>query len=353
MDFALSTEQLDLAGAERAWLAKHDPILHRRADIDDGPARIPADARKHIVESGLAGLLTEAAGGTNVDLLVLTEEHGRAGSAVPLAEIAVAAAILERVGHPAAVAASAGEVIVIPVASAGTLAVRVAGDTLHISGTTSPATGLVDADHILLLAETDDGREVAAVIGAGDVTVSPADTLDLLRSWAKVEVDLTLGVWQWSFLPAGTTRAVCEQIAVFRAVDALGCADRLLAMTVGYAGQRTQFGSAIGSFQAVKHHLANMAVAVEASRATLWAAALALDEKEGPERTRAVSSAVAFACRNASDVGQLALQVHGGIGFTWEHDVHLLIRRIKVDELLDGSVREHRRRLVSATTVNH
>jgi len=66
-----------------------------------------------------------------------------------------------------------------------------------------------------------------------------------------------------------------------------------------------------------------------------------------------VSSAVAFACRSASDVGQLALQVHGGIGFTWEHDVHLLIRRIKVDELLDGSVREHRRRLVSATTVNH
>jgi alkylation response protein AidB-like acyl-CoA dehydrogenase len=116
---------------------------------------------------------------------------------------------------------------------------------------------------------------------------------------------------------------------------------------VSYAGQREQFGAPIGSFQAVKHHCADMAVAVEAGRATLWAAALALDTTAGAERTWAASAAAAYAKSAAARVAGNALQVHGGIGFTWEHDLHLFLRRIKVDEAFDGTVAEHRAALVT------
>ena len=134
---------------------------------------------------------------------------------------------------------------------------------------------------------------------------------------------------------------------VHRALDALGAAARLLDMTVAYVGARQQFGVPIGSFQAVKHHCANMALAVESSRATLWAASVALDTMtDGAERARTASSAAAYAKSAASEVAGTALQLHGGIGFTWEHDLHLLLRRIKVDEALDGTVAQHRAALV-------
>ncbi|MDT5387556.1 MAG: hypothetical protein QOE04_1197, partial [Mycobacterium sp.] len=92
---------------------------------------------------------------------------------------------------------------------------------------------------------------------------------------------------------------------------------------------------------------ADMALAAEASRATLWAAALALDTTSGAERTRAASAAAAYAKSAAARVAGTALQVHGGIGFTWEHDLHLFLRRIKVDEAFNGTVAEHRATLVT------
>jgi alkylation response protein AidB-like acyl-CoA dehydrogenase len=89
-----------------------------------------------------------------------------------------------------------------------------------------------------------------------------------------------------------------------------------------------------------------MALSTEAARAALWAAAVALDD-DTDTRSAAVSAAAAYAGDGTSTTAQTALQVHGGIGFTWEHDLHLLLRRIKVDELLDGTVSFHRRRLVA------
>ncbi|MXP23362.1 acyl-CoA dehydrogenase [Gordonia sp. HNM0687] len=346
MDFALSTEQLDLAEAERAWLHKHDPILERRESIDESPARITAAMRKHVAESGLAGLLTIAVGATHVDLLVLAEAHGWAGSALPLAEMAIAARLLEDIGHSSADDAAESTEIVVPVPPAPGLHMRIDGDTLRVTGRSAPITGLIDADRIVVVSQTDDGAEVAAVIRVEAIEVTVLDTLDLLRSWAVVDIDVTLESGDWATLSTGSAAALSEQLATFRAVDALGCADRLLTMAIDYAGQRSQFGQPIGSFQAVKHHLANMALWVEASRSVLWRAALALDGDNPGERAAAVAAAVAYACKSSGDTGQLALQIHGGIGFTWEHDVHLLIRRIKVDELLDGTVADHRRRVV-------
>ncbi|MFC9978503.1 acyl-CoA dehydrogenase family protein [Gordonia sp. NPDC127522] len=357
MDFALSVEQEDLGEVERAWLEKHDPIRERRRTIDDGPARVPAELRRHVEQSGLTGLLTAEAGGTNVDLLVLTEAHGWAGSPFPLSDLAIGARIVEQAG----LVADGGLVLPLLAGGAHELRVDLTSDTIRLQGTFALVPGALDTDEFVVVARADDGREVAVLLRADEVRVRGCDTLDLLRAWSEISVDIEVCTPRWAALPDRTVEAISDQLAVFRAVDALGASDRLLGMSVTYAGQRTQFGRPIGSFQAVKHHLAGMTLTVEAGRSALWAAAAALDDLASPETTaidaaardtgaRAVSAALAFVGAGAGEVAQLALQVHGGIGFTWEHDVHLFIRRIKTDELTGGPVAVHRRRLVGLPT---
>ncbi|AZG45915.1 acyl-CoA dehydrogenase family protein [Gordonia insulae] len=351
MDFALSEEQTALADAEQGWLVKNDPLLYRRPTIDDGQARISPKALAHVAESGLLGLLTAEMGGCHVDLLVLCEEHGRAGSAVPVAELATTCEILERIDHHELSEAASGETLTLPVLDSLTspsLSAQIDGTRLRLRGTTAPATGLPDAAQLLVVATTQDDVDVAVVVPVESTSIRALDTLDLTRAWSVVDIDLDLDATAWSPAPAGTVARLRDQLATYRAVDALGAAARLLDQTVDYAGQRTQFDRVIGSFQAIKHHCADMALAVEASRAALWAAAVSLDGSDTQARTRAVAAGAAFAGEATRTIAQTALQVHGGIGFTWEHDVHLFLRRIKVDELLDGSVSHHRRRLVSA-----
>jgi len=356
VDFALSAEQEDLAANERAWLAKHDPIAARRENIDNGPARVPNIAVKHVAESGLIGLLTREMGGTHVDLAVLVEEHGRAGSAVPLAELALATAEVAELDHSLAelVEANAHGTESVPLVLAsvdGTpFTTEISGSELWISGATAPATALLDATGFLVAATSSNGTEVLAHVPSGSegAGVRTLETLDLTRSWSSLHLDLTVPAERWTTVPTGTVSYLGDVLAVYRKMDALGAAERLVAQTVEYAGQRTQFGQPIGGFQAVKHHCADIALRTEASRAALWAAAVALDETDPARRATAVSAAAAYAGEATSTVASIALQVHGGIGFTWEHDLHLLIRRIKVDELLNGSVSWHRRRLISA-----
>ncbi|WP_067650622.1 acyl-CoA dehydrogenase family protein [Nocardia harenae] len=349
MDFALSEEQEALVEAERAWLTRNDPIAERRPGIDAGPAQPTPGAVRHLAESGLIGLLTADTGGTAVDLTVLVEEHGRAGSPLPLAELAVAARLLEQLEHPALAQAESGAELVLPALPSPETAAphaRIDGARLRLQGSTAPVTGLLGAASVLVLAATDTGAEAAAVLPVEGLGLRTLQTLDLTRSWSVLDLDHTLEAGQWSALPTGTLAWAQDVLATARAADAVGAAARLVDMTVEYAGQRTQFDRPIATFQAVKHHCANMALAVETSRAAVWAAAVALDGDDASARLRAVAAAAAYAGAATSTAAQTALQVHGGIGFTWEHDVHLLIRRIKVDELLDGSVAQHRRRLV-------
>jgi alkylation response protein AidB-like acyl-CoA dehydrogenase len=230
------------------------------------------------------------------------------------------------------------------------LGAEVDGTVLHISGATAPASGLLDASGFLVAATASDGTEVLAFVPAASdgLGIRTLDTLDLTRSWAVLELDVNVSSDRWTTVPAGTIAYLDDALAFYRKMDALGAADRLLQQTVEYAGQRTQFDRTIASFQAVKHHCANMALLTEASRASLWAAAVALENPDPERRSAAVSAAAAYAGDATSIVASTALQVHGGIGFTWEHDLHLLTRRIKVDELLNGSVSWHRRRLLSA-----
>jgi len=134
--------------------------------------------------------------------------------------------------------------------------------------------------------------------------------------------------------------------AIAAACDATGVTEQALERAVEYAKERVQFGKPIGSFQAIKHHCANIAVAVEASRAAVRGAMLALDGDPGTWSTTAsvTSSYVGPACAEAC---ALALRVYGGIGFTWEHESHLYLKRVKLDEVLFGTPSWHSRRLAA------
>jgi alkylation response protein AidB-like acyl-CoA dehydrogenase len=332
VDFGLTDEQQQLGDSERSWLTRHDPLARVRETLDHGRITVDHAAVTHAAESGLLALLTQDVGGTHVDLAVLTEAHGYAASSLPLADLALAAWLLGECG-----AAQAG-----PVAERARL-FGVTRAPSGLSGLSSPVPMAADMVGFVVVGEDNEG-EFAAIVE--QPVLVPMSTFDLTRSWARL--DLERASIDRMSLPTGTLALVRDGLAVHRGLDALGAAARLLEMTVVYAGQRQQFGVAIGSFQAVKHHCANMALGVEAARSVLWAGAAALDTADtSAERSRAASAAAAYAKSAASQLAGTAVQVHGGIGFTWEHDLHLLLRRVKVDEAMDGTVTEHRSALVT------
>jgi alkylation response protein AidB-like acyl-CoA dehydrogenase len=128
------------------------------------------------------------------------------------------------------------------------------------------------------------------------------------------------------------------------AAELAGTAQRVLEMSVDYAKVRQQFGRPIGSYQAVSHRCADMLVMVESARSLAYHAAWALDN-DVPEAPLAAAMAKAYAGDAARTVASLGLQVHGGIGFTWEHDIHLFLKRAKWGEATLGDASHHRERV--------
>ncbi len=137
-----------------------------------------------------------------------------------------------------------------------------------------------------------------------------------------------------------------DRAATLVSAEMLGAADRVLAMTVDYAKDRVQFGKPIGSFQAVKHMLADALVDVEGMRSTVYYAAwcAAADDRE---RSLAASMAKAWCSDASRRVMAAGLQVHGGIGFTWEHDMHLYVKRAQLDQVSYGDAAFHRDRIAT------
>jgi alkylation response protein AidB-like acyl-CoA dehydrogenase len=339
MQFGPSVEQEDLAVSERAWLERHDPIVRVREAVDSSPVRIDEAAYSRAAEAGILTLLLPETGGTQTDLAILGHAHGYAASSLPIADLALAAWLADYTTLPGVAAVSRGE---MRLGLAHGLNAHIKGDALVVTGESRPVPMAHDLDRVVLFGRAHDVEYTAVV----DVPASPGlSTLDLTRSWSRLAIDAETA--EWSTVPAGTVDRVEKALALHRAVDAVGGAARLLDMTVTYAGQREQFGKLIGSFQAVKHHCADMALAVDAAWSVLWAAARGWDRAFDSGQLQAVIAAVAYAKAAASRVAGVALQVHGGIGFTWEHDLHLFLRRIKVDEALEGTVADHRAALAS------
>jgi alkylation response protein AidB-like acyl-CoA dehydrogenase len=162
--------------------------------------------------------------------------------------------------------------------------------------------------------------------------------VDRTRSLADVEIDGEARLVGSVSSPAFA--AAANAAAVLVAADALGAAARALELTTHYVGERKQFGVPVGSFQAVKHAAAEMLVDVEAARSAVMHAAWAVGAEEA-DAARHASIAKAVACAGASRVADKALFLHGAVGYTWEHDLQFLFKRIKSDAQLFGSPDTH------------
>ena len=193
-----------------------------------------------------------------------------------------------------------------------------------------------DADTASVIVLFENGS--ATAYPAGDLEVERADTIDSTRRFFRIEPN------GGGESLDGDVRAAWQRIEIALAAELVGVAQRTMEMAVEYAKERQQFGRPIGAYQAVSHRCAQMLLETEGARATtLYASWVAENEPES--LALASSMAKAYAADAGWRVTASALQVHGGIGFTWEHDLHFFLKRARTDGALFGSAREHRDRV--------
>ena len=349
MDFELTQEQAALRDVSRAMLAVNCPprlvrILASSAkDVDDKLWRRGA-------ELGWTGLAApeeyDGAGQGLVELCLVAEELGRAAVTGAFTDSALTALILSRLGHPALVPDLAAGDLKASLACHGAVTARDDGGDLVLSGRATAVQAAAAADWLLVTASSDRGRRLVLVSRPAAV-VEPRRTLDETRRWYDVVFDGVL-VRAADVIAAADAEIqwLADAAAVLSAADSLGAGERLLEMTVGYVKVREQFGRPLGSFQSVKHKVADMLTTLKCARAATYYAAMALDAGVAGA-TMAASAAKAFTAEGVAALAGEALQAHGGIGFTWEHDLHLYLRRVKVNEMLYGAPAEHYERIVA------
>ncbi|MEU9336201.1 acyl-CoA dehydrogenase family protein [Streptomyces sp. NPDC048290] len=344
-DLLYSEEEDALRAAVRGLLAdRGDPASVLARAESAGPVHDPRLWKTLAGEMGLAGLLIpEERGGQGAshrEAAVVLEELGRAVAPVPyLTSAVVATEALLACGADDLLAelASAASVGVLCVGlhtapTAGLRTVRVENGTLR-----GELTGVADAVAAdVLLVPADDGGLYA--VAAADVTVVPRVSLDLTRPVATVVLDGAAGRRLGEAAPA--VRRALRAGAGLLASEQLGVADWALTETVRYLKERTQFNRPVGGFQALKHRLAQLWLEIAHLRAAARAAADAL--ATGVEPDLAVAVAQAYAAGVAVRATEEALQLHGGIGMTWEHPVHLYLKRAKADSIAYGTAGAHR-----------
>ena len=325
MDFEFSSEQEMLRESVRAFLAARAPLSSVRASYDD--ATFDPTVWAGLEELGVLDL-------SLVDSAVVLEELGRAVCPAPYASSAIGARTL------------------VPTLSGiGTLALFEEGTRYQWS---SPSTR-VDADgrlhgtkvHVpdvcvatVFVVSADDGVYLASG-GAAEAT----PTVDGSRKFGRAVFD-GVPAERLSVDETDVARAI-DRMGVAYVVDGVGAAQRALELAVEYAKERVQFDKPIGSFQAVQHLCADMLRTVELARAAAYYACWALDDAPADEAHRAATLACAYASQAFPQLGGTAIQVFGGIGFTWEHDIHLYYKRLLTCASALGTAGDHLEELAS------
>jgi alkylation response protein AidB-like acyl-CoA dehydrogenase len=373
VQFAHSEEQQLIRESARALLSERAGSAQLRAALAQ-PGGYDAQLWRTIGELGWTGLaIPQAYGGAGlgwVELCILMEEQGRRLLASPFfATCALAAPLIAASGSEAQRQAllpriAAGEVRIGCAASGSdgrppcdgvTVVLEGRGDGFSLRGVSDFVIHGDSADLLLVLARAPGSQGAdaisAVVIPAASTGVSthPHVMLDLTRPMSRVELD-GVSVTRDQLLgePGAAGGAVEEALHLARialASEALGGAEQVLEMTTAYAKERVQFGRPIGSFQAVKHRLADMMIEVEAAKSAAWYAACVADERR-TELAEAAAIAKSYCCDAYFDCAANAIQLHGGIGFTWEHDAHLYFKRARATATLLGSPAWQRERLV-------
>jgi alkylation response protein AidB-like acyl-CoA dehydrogenase len=359
--FAFTEEQEQLRAAVRRFLTEKSPEPEVRRLMETVPGYDAGVWRQAAGQLGLTGLaIPEKFGGSGsgyVELTVVFEEMGAALLCAPFfATVALAANLLLSIDDEIAKAdylpgLASGDVIATVALAEPSGRWDEAGITLAATGSAGAWTltgeklyvldGAV-ADLFLVVARTPAGVSVFAVErGAPGLTVQPLATMDQTRKQARVRLDATparlLGAEGTGW--AAVSRML-DLAAVALAAEQVGGAQRVLDMAVDYAKTRVQFGKPIGSFQAIKHKCADMFLEVESARsAAYYGGFVAQDVDELPV---AASLAKAYCSEAYLHAAAENIQIHGGIGFTWEHPAHLYFKRAKSSELLFGDPAYHR-----------
>jgi len=325
MDFALTEEQTLLRDTARALLANKCPPSLVRAHIED-----PS------VADGLWAHLREFAAlgdGPSTDLAVFCEELGYAAApGVFFPTVAQFAPLLDAIRHPLLDDVLEGAVT-------GTVALAGASGDWVVNGD-EIKTFVAEADRVDWIAVVGSGPEVR-VVAREAVALRRVQTVDPSRRLFEVEVT---GTGETHIVEPGVVDAMLARATVALAAEMVGTARRMADMSVAYAKERYQFGVPIGSFQAIQHKLADMSLAVERAQSAVQYAAMTLDAGDA-ERHRAVHTAKAAAGSAATRAAKDGVQTHGGIGFTWEHDLHLFIRRAYGSAYWMGTTAWHHDRL--------
>ena len=340
MRWSLTEEQEMLTDALQDWLDHDADSAHVRSMLGDaGPAAIESA----LADGGWSGIgVAEDDGGQGGGLteLCLLAEALAAHAAPSSAWLATALALpLLPAGDDALTAAlEGGAIVALAARSDRPLDARptVSADGGRLSGEVPLVLG-GDRAGLLVVPGTGAGGTALHVVeaDADGVAVEPLRLLDGGRTAATVRFDGAAARPLELEADAALARAALRG-AVLVAADALGAATRLRELAVEYAGQRTQFGSPIGAFQAVKHAAATMLVDEEAARSLVHYAAEAVDVG-APDAALAAAAAKAQATAAAARSADAALTLHGAIGYTWEHDLQLFYKRTKLDLSLFGT----------------
>ena len=336
MSIGVTEEHTALADMVRRWTQRHAPATVARAVAEGGEE--PPQVWQSLVAQGLAGvhLPTELGGGGAgaTELGVVAEELGRALSAAAFLPAAVVTTVLDLAGgHDAVLREIAGGTITAGVdVGRPALRCRERDGVLRLTGTARHVLGASGAAVLLLSALDPDEQVRWFLVDVAAAEVQPVSSIDAARPLARV----TLADVAPRDRVDAAPEAVSDVLVTLAAAEAAGIAGWCLDTAVEYAKVREQFGRPIGQFQAVKHLCAEMLTHTEQARAAAWDAARALSDAEQRPLAAAVAGAVALDA--AVETAKTCIQVLGGIGFTWEHDAHLYLRRAVALRQLLGPV---------------
>jgi alkylation response protein AidB-like acyl-CoA dehydrogenase len=372
VDFEVTPEAQELVESVSAVLASECPTALVRDVVENGSA--PEQPWKSARELGWTAIdLPESLGGVELGFTALglvVEQHGRhiapgpflatVTQFLPLVCEAGASGSLERFARPAGAGELRGALAVdhgrAPQHDVGdALRALPEGDAWVLDGECGFVLDGDVADEVAVAARVEEGDGVGLfVVPQGAAQARRRVGLDASRPLAHlrfdgvhVERDRVLGT------PGASAEALAralERATVAAALECVGACQTLLDMTLEHAKSRRQFGQPIGAFQAVQHKCADLFVQVEKACATAWFAMMAVAEDD-PRRTLAASMAKAAASDCQALVCRDAIQIHGGMGYTWESDVQLFVKRAKTLEALFGTGRAHRRRIADLLEV--
>jgi alkylation response protein AidB-like acyl-CoA dehydrogenase len=348
MDFTFSPEQDQLREAVRAFLAREAPkaYVRRMAEADD--SGITPDVWDAIVALGWTGVLVPPeCGGLGlglVDAVVLQEEMGRAVFPGPFFSSAILATLAARAlgdSDRLTALAGGGERGTVALDEAGTgsplerIRVRAdgRGNRYRLDGVKPMVMDACSADWVLVPARTREGLRTF-LVERPDATLAPS--LDITRKFARIEFD---GTQALPVGPPGDQRALWQRVvddaAVLLAAEMIGVAEAANALALDYAQARVVFEQPLSKFQVTRHKAVDMLQYIEMAKVGVHYAAWAADAG-APDRERAAAMAKSYAAEAANHVTAECIQIHGGVGYTWENDAHVYLRRAKVDDLLLG-----------------